>query len=95
MPKLLWKDGITTTTELTANAKVGIMFTIVVIGLTEDGKHLFENIFENKTLFCNMMECFQMLLSYWVWLKNLHFGVVQSPMENTMPNVQFRLCYSI
>ena len=42
MPKLLWKDGITTITELTANAKVGIIFTIVVIGLTEDGKYLFE-----------------------------------------------------
>ena len=37
MPQLLWKDGITTITELTASAKVGIMFTIVVIGLTEDG----------------------------------------------------------
>ena len=73
MPRLLWKDGITTITETTANAKVGIMFTIVVIGLTEDGKQLFENIFENKTIFRNMMECFQMLLSYWMWLKKPTF----------------------
>ena len=70
------------------------MFTIVVIGLTEDGKHLFENIFENKTAFQNMMECFQMLLSYWMWFKNLHFGVVLSSMKNTMPNLRFGLCYS-
>ena len=73
MPRLLWKDGISTITELTANAKVGIMFTIVVIGLTEDGKHLFENMFDNKTVFRNMMECFQMLLSYWMSLKKPTF----------------------
>ena len=69
MPCLLWKDGIATITEMTASTKVGIMFTIVVSGLTEDGKHLFENIFDNKTVFWNMMGCFQMLLSYWIWLK--------------------------
>jgi hypothetical protein len=29
MPRLLWKDGITSLSELTAKYKVGIMFTTV------------------------------------------------------------------
>ena len=31
MPRLLWKDGITKMTKISASDKVGIMFTIVVI----------------------------------------------------------------
>ena len=37
MPRLLWKDGITNLTDLTASQKVGIMFTIVVMSLQDDG----------------------------------------------------------
>ena len=36
MPKLLWKDGITILTDLTASHKVGIMFTIVIMSLQSD-----------------------------------------------------------
>ena len=67
MPRLLWKDGLTTLTELTASAKTGIMFTITVLGMTKPGKDFFKSAFGNTTIYCNMMECFQMILCYWVW----------------------------
>ena len=38
VPRMLWKDGITTLTDLTASCKVGIMFTVVVISLRDDGR---------------------------------------------------------
>ena len=37
MPRLLWSDGVTGLTNITANYKVGIMFTIVVISLQFEG----------------------------------------------------------
>jgi hypothetical protein len=37
MPRLLWKDGVTSLTDLSAKLKVGIMFTIVVVSLREEG----------------------------------------------------------
>ena len=37
MPRLLWNEGITNLTDLTAFQKVGIMFTIVLISLQEEG----------------------------------------------------------
>ena len=73
MPRLLWKDGITTLSELTASAKTGIMFTIIVLGMTKPGKDFFESAFGNTTIYCNMMECFQMILCYWMWLKKPSF----------------------
>ena len=57
MPRLLWKDGITTLTDLTASCKVGIMFTIVVLLLLDTGKQFFTDIFgETKVL--NAFRCF-------------------------------------
>jgi hypothetical protein len=35
MPRLLWKDGITSLSELTAKYKVGIMLTIVSVLLQD------------------------------------------------------------
>jgi hypothetical protein len=42
MPCLLWKDGITSLSKLTAKYKVGIMFTIVTVSLQDEGISLFE-----------------------------------------------------
>ena len=41
MPRLLWKDGVTSLTDLAARLKVGIMFTIIVVSLREEGIKLF------------------------------------------------------
>ena len=40
MPRLLWNERITSLTDLTASHKVGIMFTIVVISLQDEGNIL-------------------------------------------------------
>jgi hypothetical protein len=37
MPRLLWKDGVTSLTDLSAKLKVGIMFTLVIVSLQEEG----------------------------------------------------------
>ena len=42
MPRLLWKNGITNLSDLTASAKVGIMFTLLVVALTDKGEHFLQ-----------------------------------------------------
>ena len=75
MSRLLWKDGITTLTDLTASCKVGIMFTIVVLLLLDTGKKFFTDIFGQTKVWNDMRECFQMLLCYWMWLKKETYWV--------------------
>jgi hypothetical protein len=41
MPCLPWKDGVTSLTDLPAKLRVGIMFTIIVVSLQEDGSKFF------------------------------------------------------
>ena len=59
---------MTTLTELKANEKVGILTTITIVALTQDGEEFF-----NRVLGVDgakaMVTVFQMLLSYWMWLK--------------------------
>jgi hypothetical protein len=69
MPRLLWKDGITTLANLPAKYKVGILFTIMVVSLQEEGKKLFVEVLGSRQRLNDMRQVFQMLLSYWVWLK--------------------------
>ena len=45
MPRLLWNDGIINLTDLTAFHKVGIMFTMVIISLQEEGNIFLNNMF--------------------------------------------------
>jgi hypothetical protein len=69
-PRLLWKNGITNLKDLEAKYKVGIMFTMVVISFTDEGKALFSKVFKNnldKT--SDVIQCFEMVLCYWMWLK--------------------------
>ena len=71
MPRLLWKDGITSLTNLTASDKVGIFLTVVVLALTDQGKDLlcYTVWMDNPQNYTNMVQCFQMILCYWMWLK--------------------------
>ena len=73
MPRLLWKDGITSLTDLSAKLKVGIMFTIVVVSLQEDGSKFFTSVLGSSQRLNEMRQVFQMLLSYWVWLKRDYY----------------------
>jgi hypothetical protein len=76
MPRLLWKDGITSLSELTAKYKIGIMFTIVTVSLQDKGKSLFEDVVLGSNARLNdMRQVFQMMLAYWVWLKKETYWV--------------------
>ena len=74
MPRLLWKDGITNLTDLTASHKVGIMFTIVIMSLQDDGIEFFDDVLEKPKITDDMRQCFQMMLCYWMWLKKKNIG---------------------
>ena len=74
MPRLLWRDGITNLKNLNATYKVGIMFTIVVVALQSEGHSYFENVLESTKSINDMIECFQMILCYWMWLKRRNIG---------------------
>ena len=50
MPRLLWKNGITNMTDITALQKVGIMFTIMVISLQSDEIEFFNHVLKNQRL---------------------------------------------
>ena len=71
MLRLLWNDGITNLSDLTAFHKVVIMFTIVIISLQEERNIFLNNVFGDPQETKNMRECFQILLCYWMWLKIL------------------------
>jgi hypothetical protein len=69
MPRLHWSDGITSLTDMPAKYKVGIMMTLVVITLTDDGVKFFTEVLGSKKHVAQMRQVFQMILSYWMWLK--------------------------
>ena len=48
MPRLLWKEGITGMTNISASYRVGVIFTIVVISLQSDGIKCFEKVLGSK-----------------------------------------------
>ena len=66
MPRLRWKDGVTILTDLTGSQIVGVMFSIVILSLTQDGcNHLGPIMFPNKKkssvaiAFCICSICFK------------------------------------
>ena len=79
MPRLLFKDGCTSLTNITKTYKVGIMLTLIVISLMGDGKEVLEKAFaSNGHKNCgyhlnNMQYVFAMLLAYWSWLKKYKY----------------------
>ena len=92
MPRLLWKDGICSLTDLTAGDRVGIMLTVFVISLTDTGKLFLENQFGSKTIVRNMKTVFVKLLCYWSWLKNPHIGNVMITKLWNMCNMLSLIC---
>ena len=73
-PRLLFKDGVSSITNISAGTKVGILFAIVVAALTSEGQDVLLNDAKLTTSqYFNMIEAFELLLSYWVWLKKEEF----------------------
>jgi hypothetical protein len=68
-PRLLFKDGLTTITDISAGTKIGILFAFVLAAQTNDGRNLLMKHDKTATLYGDMIQVFEMLLCYWAWLK--------------------------
>ena len=69
-PRLLFQDGVSSITGISAGTKVGILFAIVIAALTKDGKEvLFSNKKMNNRIYLNIIKIVELLLCYWAWLK--------------------------
>jgi hypothetical protein len=83
MPRILFKDGVTGLAKLPSAHVIGILLTIVIITLTDEGKLLLQRAFgpgkapANKARgikrLNDMRYVFSMLLAYWSWLKQETF----------------------
>jgi hypothetical protein len=81
MPRMLFKDGVTSLANLPSSHVVGVLLTIVAVSLTDDGKALLEKALtpQDEDLAAgvrrlnDMRYVFSLLLSYWSWLKQETF----------------------
>ena len=73
MPRAIWKDGITSLTNLTADYRLGTMFTIVVLSLTKQGIEVFDKCMHDPNRRKGMQEVYQLLLCYYQWLRKKTF----------------------
>lgn len=74
-PRLVFSDGVTSITDISAGTKVGILFAIVVAALTKDEWEVFIDHAQmpNKRYY-DIIQTFEMLLCYWAWLKKINTG---------------------
>ena len=68
-PRLLYKDGLTNITDVSAGTKMGILFAFVVAAQTIDGYNVLHTQKKTSDCYDNMIKAFEMLLCYWTWLK--------------------------
>lgn len=78
-PRLLWKNGISTLSDITADYKYGMLFTVVIVSLTAQGKKLFEEAFKCVDKAKGMQTAFQRLLAYRSWLRKSEYWEVDDP----------------
>lgn len=73
-PRCTWPDGVTGLAKLTGDQRVGKMFAILLVALTEDGKTFFTKYLPGGRLtWRRMVYCFEQMLCYWAWLKQDHY----------------------
>src|SRR4051812_8851141 len=78
-PRLLFTDGVSSITNISAGTKVGILFAIVIASLTRNGRNiLLQDEKLSDSMYLNMIEAFELLLSYWSWLKKRNFGTLMT-----------------
>ena len=66
-PGLLFKDGLTTITNISAGTKIDILFAFVLAAQTNDGCKLLMKHDKTATIYGDMIQVFEMLLCYWAW----------------------------
>jgi hypothetical protein len=100
MPYILFKDGVTNLAKLPSSHVVGILLTIVIVSLTDEGISLFEEVFRpvgSKTggteRLNNMWYVFRMILSYWSWLKQDYYWECGDRVEQNGPKRPSGQCW--
>lgn len=88
-PRLMFRDGITTLTDTTANTVVGFMFAVVLASLTRDGRELFSEMQDDAYL--NMIYTFESLLCFWAWLKKDKYWKIESS-QASLDRVEHAIC---
>ena len=78
MPRLRWKDGVTTLTGLTGVQKVGVMFSILILSFTKEGQEFFDGVMGEDRR-SNMQYIFAMMMCYWQWLKLPSYWALDDP----------------
>ena len=68
-PRLLFKDGVTTISDISAGTKIGILLAFVIAAQTNEGRKLLMKHDRTATIYGDMIQVFEMLLCYWAWLK--------------------------
>ena len=59
-PRIIWRDGVSNLKDLDAKYRVGILFTLVIISLTDEGKEFLEPFFKDKAN--DIIEIMEMVL---------------------------------
>lgn len=71
---MLFSDGVSTITDISAQTKVGILFSVVLACLTKEGREMLLNDSKlTERQYLNMIQTFETLLCYWQWLKKEEF----------------------
>jgi hypothetical protein len=83
MPRILFKDGVISLAKLPSAHVIGILLTIVIITLTDEGKALLQRAFgpgkapadeaPGIKKLNDMWYVFSMVLAYWSWLRQETF----------------------
>jgi hypothetical protein len=73
-PRCTWPDGVTSLAKLTGDQRVGKMFAILLVALTEEGETFFTKYLPGGgNTWTRMVYCFEQMLCYWAWLKQDHY----------------------
>jgi len=68
--RLLFSEGVSSITGISAQTKAGTLFAIVVAALTKNGRCiLLDDAHLTENQYLNMIEAFELLICYWEWLK--------------------------
>ena len=91
-PRLMWKNGISTLTDITADYKVGMLLTFVVLSLTTDGNKLLATAFGTAKKAQQIRTAFQKLLAYRSWLRKKEFWKLDNPTGKSEAKIAIIRC---
>ena len=79
MPRTLFNEGVTSLTKMSHSYYVGVMLTVLIVSMTDDGAALLKEAFtvnghkDPIKRLNDLRYVFSMLLCYWSWLKKKTF----------------------